>query len=382
MAEVGIAAHWSYKAGVAASEKYLSKLSWFRQFLDWQQELGGDSREFVEALKVDLFEDEVVVFTPKGEVKSLRRGATPIDFAYLIHSRLGDTLSGAKVNGRLVPLKYELKNGDIVEVITRSDARPSRDWLTLVKTTKAKNRIRHFFRQTDREETIRQGRAQLSAELERCGSSLNEMLKKDRLPELAQHFNLKTVDDLLLQIGDGNLSPRSVAARLGLEVSAPHAAAPAPAAKPEAPADEGVRVHGLAGMVVRFAACCHPIPGDPITGYITQGRGVSIHRQDCPNLQALISEPGRRVQVTWEDMQAAAHTLQIQVVARDREKLQTELLQVLDDLEIALKESATRTNRQGLFEGTYTVALKGQADLKELLRRMDKIKGVHRVYRR
>lgn len=384
MAEVGIAAHWSYKSGVAASEKYLSKLSWFRQFLDWQQELGGDSREFVEALKVDLFEDEVVVFTPKGEVKSLRRGANPIDFAYLIHSRLGDTLAGAKVNGRLVPLKYELKNGDIVEVITRSDARPSRDWLTLVKTTKAKNRIRHFFRQTDREETIRQGKAALTAELERCGSSFNEVLKKDRLQDVARHFNLRSVDDLLLQIGDGNLTPRSVAARLGLEVSDPHAGAPAtvPAARPEGPVDDGVRVHGLTGMVVRFAACCHPIPGDPILGYITQGRGVSIHRQDCPNAQSLLSEPGRRVQVTWEEMQEGAHTLQLQVVARDREKLQTELLQVLDDLEIGLKESTTRTNRQGLFEGTYTVQVKGQDELKELLRRMDKIKGVHRVFRR
>ncbi|MEW6516106.1 MAG: bifunctional (p)ppGpp synthetase/guanosine-3',5'-bis(diphosphate) 3'-pyrophosphohydrolase [candidate division FCPU426 bacterium] len=383
-AEVGIAAHWSYKSGVAATEKYLSKLSWFRQFLDWQQELGGDSREFVEALKVDLFEDEVFVFTPKGEVKALRRGATPIDFAYQIHSRLGDSLAGAKVNGRLVPLKYELKNGDIVEVITRSDARPSRDWLTLVKTTKAKNRIRHYFRQTEREETVRRGKTELSAELERCGSSFNEMLKKDRLLEVARQFNLRGVDDLLLQVGDNNLTPRTVAARLGLEAPAQHPApaAPVPAARPEPAGDDGIRVHGLSGMVVRFAQCCHPIPGDPIVGYITQGRGVSIHRQDCPNAQTLFTEPGRRIQVSWEEMRGAAHTLQIQVVARDREKLQTELLQVLDDLEIGLKESSTRTNRQGLFEGVYTIELKGQADLAELLRRMDKVKGVHRVFRR
>ncbi|MBN1594414.1 bifunctional (p)ppGpp synthetase/guanosine-3',5'-bis(diphosphate) 3'-pyrophosphohydrolase, partial [candidate division FCPU426 bacterium] len=260
-AEEGIAAHWSYKSGVSANEKYVSKLSWFRQFLDWQQDL-RDSREFMEALKIDLFEDEVFVFTPKGEVKALRRGANPIDFAYAIHSRLGDTLIGCKVNGRLVPLRYELKNGDIVEVLNRSDAKPSRDWLKIIKTTKAKNRIRHYFRQVEREENIKLGRTQLAEELERCGSSFNEMLKKERLLEVAHKLNFKTLDELLLQIGDNNLTARTVAAKLGLEAPASQQPAPAVAAPREGKEKDAVRVHGLSGMVTRFAQCCHPIPGD------------------------------------------------------------------------------------------------------------------------
>ncbi len=380
-AEEGIAAHWSYKEGVVGYEKYMTKLSWLRQFLDWQQEV-GDSREFMEALKIDLFEDEVFVFTPKGEVKALRRNANPIDYAYLIHSRLGDTLVGAKVNGRLVPIKYELKNGDIVEVLTRSDARPSRDWLKMVKTTKAKNRIRHFFRQQDKEEKVKQGKATLGCELERCGTTFKEVLKKDRLLDAAREMNLKSVEELLIQVGDGNIPARTVAAKLGLEFPVvPLPAAPV-VCPPEREAEDVVRVHGLAGMVVRFAQCCHPIPGDPVVGYITQGRGVSIHREDCANLRDLKQESGRRVHVSWEEVQGAKHSLQLFVQAHHRDKLQADLLKVFDDLGSGIRETTTRTIRGNEFEGTFTVQVKNREHLQQVIRALEKVKGIRKVVRK
>jgi len=379
-AEEGIAAHWSYKEG-KSGENYETKLSWFRQFLDWQQDL-RDSREFMEALKIDLFEDEVFVFTPKGEVKSLRRGANPIDYAYLIHSRLGDTLVGAKVNGRMVPLKYELKNGDIVEVVTKPDAKPSRNWLEMVKTTKAKNRIRHYFRQLDREEMIKQGKAQLSAEFERCGTAFNDVTK-ERLLDAANKMNFKTVEEVLLQVGDGNISARTVAARMGLE---PPAAQPsiAPPPRPRAgnEPEDGVRVHGMDGMVVRFAQCCHPIPGDPIVGFITQGRGVSIHRKNCSNLKYMMPEPGRTVNVSWEGLKGAEHTLQLFVLAQDRERLLADLLQVFYDNDAVVKGTEARTNKENLAEAVFTVMIKGKEHLQQVLRKLEQVKDVLKVSRR
>lgn len=382
-AEEGIAAHWSYKEGDDVSnKKYETKLAWFRQFLDWQQDL-RDSREFMEALKIDLFEDEVFVFTPKGEVKSMRRGSTPIDFAYLIHSGVGEKVIGAKVNNRLVPLKHELKNGDIVEIITRGDAKPSRDWLKIVKTTKAKNRIRHYFRQLEREENIEKGRSQLDQELKRFETSFNEVVKKDRLLKTAQAMNFKEVNDLLVQLGDGNVPVRTVTMKLGYstaQVQPPPVVTPSGTKQPKN--DKGITVHGLAGMVVRFAQCCHPIPGDPISGFITQGRGISIHRSDCPNFKHMLNEPGRRVEVSWGEMQDSVHTIRLFVLAHDREWLLSELLQVIYDKQALLKGTDTRTNEKNLVEGVFTLEIRSQDHLNDLINDMKKIKGVMRVNRK
>ncbi len=384
-AEEGIAAHWSYKEGDTADKKYETKLAWFRQFLDWQQDL-RDSREFMEALKIDLFEDEVFVFTPKGEVKSLRRGSTPIDFAYLIHSGLGDKIIGAKVNNRLVPLKHELKNGDIVEVITRSDAKPSQDWLKIVKTTKAKNRIRHYFRQLDRDQKLEQGKTILDTELKRCESSLNEVLKKERLLHTAQGMNFREVEELLIQIGDGNVSARTVAAKLGFAnptaQPAPVLAPPPVHSEPSTKGDKGIRVHGMTGMVVRFAQCCHPIPGDAIVGFITQGRGISIHRSDCANLNHMTNEPGRKVEVSWGDMQDAVHTMRLFVLAQDRERLLADLLHVIYDNKAILKGTDTRTTANNLVEGLFTLEIRNQDHLRDIINNLQKIKGVLRVSRK
>jgi GTP diphosphokinase / guanosine-3',5'-bis(diphosphate) 3'-diphosphatase len=382
IAEEGIAAHWSYKEGKSVEENYEMKLGWFRQILEWQKEL-YDSHDFLEALKIDLFKDEVFVFTPRGEVKSLPRGSNPIDFAYEIHSKLGDTLIGAKVNGRLVPLRYEFKNGDIVEVMTRADGKPSRDWLNLVKTSKAKNRIRHYFRELDRGETEARGKVMLENELERCGSSLAEVLREDRLLDAAKSMNFKAVDILLAQIGDGNVSARSVASKLGLNppaLSPPQPAGPRP--KPAPQSEHTLSLPGIAGVVTRFAQCCHPIAGDDIVGIITKGRGISIHRSDCPNIQALRRESGRSVAVSWDDQLHQEQTLLLYVQAQDRNGLLGDLLAVFDEAGAAVKATSARTTARDLVDSIFTVQVKGQDHLREIMRKLEKVKGVLKVSRK
>jgi len=381
LAEDGIAAHWSYKEGKRVEEQYEQKLVWFKQLLEWQKDL-HDSQDFMEALKIDLFKDEVLVFTPRGEVKTLPRGATPIDFAYLIHSGLGDTLIGARVNGRMVPLRTELKNGEIVEVLTRADARPSRDWLAIVKTAKAKNRIRHYFREQDREARETRGQNLLAEELERCGSSLAEAVRQDKLLDAARGMNFKSIEDLYAQIGDGNLSARSVAGRLGL-TPPPAQPPPAPAATTRrAVSENGLHVAGISGVMMRFAKCCHPISGDPIIGLVSRGRGISIHRRDCPNIQSLMREPGRSLEVTWDDTAPAEHALELVVQAQERPGLLSDLVQVFQEAGISLKSTSTRTNSQNQVTGLFTLQVKGQSHLQDIIRKLEQVKGVFKVSRK
>jgi len=310
------------------------------------------------------------------------RGANPVDFAYLIHSDVGDKIIGAKVNGRMVPLKYELKDGEIVEVITRADAHPSRDWLKLAKTSKAKNRIRHYFRQLDRDTKITQGKQILEQELERLGSNWNELNKQGRLLEVSQKLNYKNIEELLLQVGDHNISLKSILAKLNLNLSTAEENQPiikAPAL--EKNIKEEVRVAGLSGMVVRFAQCCHPIPGDPIIGYITQGRGVSIHQKKCPNLIKLLSESGRTVNVVWQELTSASHNLKLLILANEDEKLLTSILQVLNEAEVSLKESNTRITRKNLFEGIFKIQIKDNKHLQKVIQKIQQIKTVIKVER-
>jgi GTP pyrophosphokinase len=383
LAEEGIAAHWSYKEGKKEGEQYEARLAWFRQILEWQKEL-HDSSEFMEALKIDLFKDEVFVFTPRGEVKSLPRGSNPIDFAYHIHSRLGDTIIGAKINGRLVPLRYEFKNGDIVEVVTRSDSKPSRDWLSIVKTSKAKNRIRHYFRDLDKNEMEAQGRTMLEHELTRCGSSMAEAAREDKLLQVARSMNFKALDQLLVQIGDNNITARSVSAKLGLT---PTALPPQPPPSTHKPAykgkhENGLRLPGIEGVVTRFAQCCHPIAGDAIVGVITKGRGISIHRTDCPNIQPILQEAGRRVDVGWDDEAATEQSLELFIQAQERDNLLSDILQAFQDVGAPVKTTSTRTNAQKIVNGMYTIQVKGQAHLRDVVLRLEKVKGVIKVSRK
>ncbi|MEO5919348.1 MAG: bifunctional (p)ppGpp synthetase/guanosine-3',5'-bis(diphosphate) 3'-pyrophosphohydrolase, partial [Candidatus Limnocylindrales bacterium] len=276
VSEVGIAAHWRYKEGSKSDRDYDAKLAWLRQLMDWQREV-ADATEFVEGIKLDIFQDQVFVFTPKGEIKDLPAGATPLDFAYRIHTDVGHRTIGSKVNNRLVPLDYRLRNGDIVEIVTtKAKHGPSRDWLNLVRTSHAREKIRQWFKRQERDENIVHGRESLDRELRRLARTSMASVGTERIAEVAKLLNHDTMDDFLAAIGYGAVSAQSVVMRLGVvddaQLQLPSVAPPIQPAKAG-----GVRVKGVGDLLVRFARCCHPIPGDPIQGFITRGKGVTVH---------------------------------------------------------------------------------------------------------
>ncbi|MBN2822968.1 MAG: bifunctional (p)ppGpp synthetase/guanosine-3',5'-bis(diphosphate) 3'-pyrophosphohydrolase, partial [Coriobacteriia bacterium] len=306
-AEYGIAAHWRYKEGGRADESFDERLAWLRQMLEWQTEL-KDPREFMEALKIDLFEDEVFVFTPKGDVQSLRRGSTPIDFAYAIHTEVGHHCVGAKVNGSIVPLGYELQMGDRVEILTNKSSGPSRDWLNIVKTSSARSKIRTYFTKVNRVDDLQNGRDELTRILRKQGMGLGSQGMNKALDAVAAEMNLQTSDDLLASIGAGKTSPKQVMTKLIKHmakdtVSPKEAEERTPALLPTTPmtpprskrrrTQSGVRVKGIDDLLVRLARCCNPVPGDEIVGFVTRGRGVSVHRKDCPNAKDLLAQAER-----------------------------------------------------------------------------------------
>ena len=333
-AEYGIAAHWKYKEGKPAERALEQKLSWLRQLLEWHQEV-QDARAFVQSVRLDLFQNEVFVFTPKGDVVDLPAGATPIDFAYRIHTEVGHRATGARVNGRLVPLSYRLRTGDIVEIITSKTASgPSRDWLTFVATSNARTKIKQWFKRERREENIQRGRELLEKELRRTGGGV-AALRTERLREVARTLGLPSEEELLAAVGNGDVSLLSVVQALR------GAAAPAGAAPPDgaaAPAVRGarggVRVRGVDNALVRFSRCCTPLPGDRIVGYVTRGRGVAVHRADCPNMAFLRSHPERLLEVEWESLQNGSYPVEVEVEAFDRVGL-------LKDVLAAIAESRT-----------------------------------------
>ncbi|HEX9550624.1 MAG TPA: bifunctional (p)ppGpp synthetase/guanosine-3',5'-bis(diphosphate) 3'-pyrophosphohydrolase, partial [Candidatus Limnocylindrales bacterium] len=281
VSEVGIAAHWRYKEGTKSDRDYDAKLAWLRQLMDWQREV-SDATEFVEGIKLDIFQDQVFVFTPKGEIKDLPANSTPLDFAYRIHTDVGHRTIGAKVNNRLVPLDYRLKNGDIVEIVTtKAEHGPSRDWLNLVRTSHAREKIRQWFKRQERDENIVHGRESLDRELRRLARTSIAALGQDRIMEVARQLNHDTLDDFLAAVGYGAISAQSVVMRLGV-VDDAQLALPEVAPQIQPAKAGGVRVKGVGDLLVRFARCCHPIPGDPIQGFITRGKGVTVHLRSCP----------------------------------------------------------------------------------------------------
>ena len=297
VAEAGIAAHWRYKEGSRGDRRYDEKLAWVRQLIEWQREV-ADATEFVEGLKLDIFQDQVFVFTPKGDVKDLPAGAGPLDFAYRIHTDVGHRTIGAKVNNRLVPLDYHLRNGDIVEIITTKAAHgPSRDWLAIVRTNQAREKIRQWFKRQQRDENIVQGKDLLDRELRRIAHETLASVEAEKLTEISTQLHYRELDDFYAAIGYGAVSPASVVSKL--EVHDDVAIALPEVAPPAAPSTSGVKVKGVGDLLVRFAKCCSPIPGDPILGYVTRGKGVTIHRATCPSV---LSERDieRLIDVEWE----------------------------------------------------------------------------------
>jgi len=355
-AEYGIAAHWRYKEG-GRTDEFDAKLSWLRQMLDWQQEQ-RDPKEFLESLRTDLFSDQVFVFTPRGDVIDLSAGATPIDFAYRIHTDIGHRCAGAKVNGNMVPLTYRLRNGDIVEILTNKQGRPSWDWLALVRTSNARNRIRQWFKKERREEYVAAGRDSLEREVRRMGQDWVQLFKDDWVDQVVRRYNCGTEAELFLAVGCGAVSAGQVVRRLQdlqrqkqdravqeQELVRPRVDAESRRSSPAT--TDGVRVRGIDNVLVRFGRCCNPIPGDPIIGYITRGRGVSIHRIDCPNMAQYSQDRERLIEVSWDRVDAASYPVAIVVVAGDRPGLLLDIAAVVADTDANILSARARTETGG-----------------------------------
>lgn len=401
-AEYGIAAHWKYKEGRAAAGRETSldeRLAWLRQLMEWQNDL-KDPSEFINTLKVDLFSDRVFVFTPKGDVIELPKGATPIDFAYSIHSQVGNHCVGARINRRMVSLDTPLNTGDIVEIQTSASSKgPSRDWLNIAQTSNAKNKIRQFLKREFKDENIQKGRDMLEDAAKRQGYVLSELMKSEWLEKLLRRYTLSNVDDLYAAIGFGGLATNQVLSRLCEEyrksVKADESPAPIrqpvehtnthkPSAKQKkrnSCAGCGVIVKGEENMLVRLSKCCNPVPGDDIVGYITRGRGVSVHRSDCTNLKDASFSPERLIDVEWENADNETYVAEIQIVAVDRDGLLADLVNAMTKMQMPLLGVNARISKNGLANVSLRTQIAGMQQLEQIIRSFQKLPEVVEVFR-
>ncbi|MFO7246241.1 MAG: bifunctional (p)ppGpp synthetase/guanosine-3',5'-bis(diphosphate) 3'-pyrophosphohydrolase [Thermaerobacter sp.] len=390
-AEYGIAAHWRYKEGTTASrDDFDAKLSWLREILEWQSDL-RDAREFMESLKLDVFSDEVFVFTPKGDVIELPAGSTPIDFAYRIHTEVGHHCVGAKVNGRLVPIDHRLDNGDIVEIITsKQSAGPSRDWLALVKTNTAKNRIRQFLKRQRREENLERGREALEREARSQGVRLSELWTDEAAAEVGRKLGYTDPDDLLVAVGYGGVTAAQVVGRLKelyrertrvIDEAARLAQIKRRTLPPGDPT-EAVQVKGIDNVLVRLSRCCSPVPGDDIVGYITRGRGVSIHQRSCPNLARLVAEDANRlIDVAWESVQAAYYPVHMVIHGIDRPGLLSDIAHVVADTRTNILSARARAGRDGSAYIDLILEIRGLDQYDYIRRQIERVRDVLSVER-
>ena len=401
-AEYGVASHWKYKSGEAGlREGDEEKFAWVRRLLESQQD--SDAEDFFSGLKVDMFADEVFVFTPKGDVSSLPAGATPIDFAYSIHSAVGNSMVGAKVNGRIVPYDHELQNGDIVEILTsKASPGPSRDWLKIAKSGSARTKIKQWFKKEKREENVVQGREMLEAELRRAGITLSELQEADLIAPFLKKQSLPEMDDLYAAIGYGGLTATKTVNRLRDELARAQRASGAAGKtaldkmneaaerrsgkEPERSqhAIQGVLVAGLDNCLIKFARCCTPVPGDDIVGFITRGFGVSIHRSDCRNHIASRLNPeegGRWIEVSWADQTLGCYVTTLKIVSKDRSGLVMDIATALNMLNAKVRSLSARDVGEGMASTTLTVEVENLAELKVIMARLSAIAGVSSVTR-
>ena len=398
VAEYGIAAHWKYKQnGQGGGDE--GRYEWVRRLLENQE--GADAEEFIHSLKVDMFADEVFVFTPNGDVINLPAGATPIDFAYNIHSAVGNHMVAAKVNGRIVPFDCRLKNGDIVEVVTSQSAHgPSRDWVKIARSSNARSKIRQWLKRERRDENVVTGRASFESELKRCGVSLKELTNDENLPGILKKLTYKSLDDLYAAIGYGGISSLKVIGRIREDIQrilhqhqeerqaeVPLEGRP-DATRPAVPkrthSEKGIIVEGLSNCLVKFSKCCTPVPGDDIVGFITKGYGVSVHRRDCPNADPARRRPdeeGRWIKVSWaEDVEGTFRTT-LQVVAKDRINLIVDISTVLSSTKTHVASMNARSTPDGFALITLDTDVSSSQQLKTVMRRIEQISGVMRVTR-
>lgn len=379
IAEEGIAAHWRYKEGRIVQDKEDERLAWVRQILDWQKEL-EDPKEFLDMVKVELFPDEVYVLTPKGAVKQLPKGATPVDFAYSIHTEVGHQCVGARVNDKIVPLRYELQSGDVVEVITHPDHKPSRDWLKFVKTSRARAKIRQWFKTEERNRSLALGRDLCEKEFRRHGLNFSKILKSQEMEGLMRSLSFEDPEDLIAEVGYGKLSPRSLVTRFLPEAavepdeeSEPVKPLKTRRGKPR-PVRGGVKVHGVENVMVHFGRCCQPLPGDRVVGFITRGRGVTVHAADCPNLQA--ADPNRLIAVDWNTDQKSSHPVRVRVVCVDRKGILATIAQTLSQADVNITNARVQTSQDKRAVGIFEVEVTDLKHLEGALRAIRRIEEV------
>jgi len=388
-AEFGIAAHWRYKEGRDGKRaREAADLAWLGQMLEWLKDM-ADPREFMEGLKIDLYGGQVFVFTPKGDVLNLPAGATPVDFAYAIHTEVGHRAIGAKVNGKLVPLDYELRTGDAVEILaSKAESEgPSQDWLRFVKTPRARNKIRQWFSRERREDALEEGKDALQRLMRRQNLPFKRLATEDTLRQLAEEMKFPSLDALYVALGEGHVSPQSVVARLTRslsgtleeEVTEVPLARPVRIGKPDL--TSGVVVPGSVDVWVRLARCCTPVPGDEIMGFVTRGQGVSVHRTDCPNAKALAAQPERLIEVSWRSGKPTSFVVAIQVEALDRTRLLSDVATVLSDHHVNILSATSVVGRDRTTTLRFTFELAGIAHLAQILAAVKKVENVYDAFR-
>jgi GTP pyrophosphokinase len=387
IAEYGVAAHWQYKQvgkgaqpGKASGTRDAERYTWLRQIMDWQREL-SDPREFMSSLRLEMFQEEVYVFTPNGDIKELPEGASPVDFAYAIHSEVGDKCAGAKVNGRIVPLHSTLKNGDSVEIITDKNRMPSRDWLKFVKTAKARTRIKQYTRAVERDRAITLAKEMLEKEGRRVGVNIHKAIKDGYFIKLVEGFNCGSVDDLLTQVGFSRFTPRKVIKRLyavmhgeSLDEKSKEKEK-GPETKPkQKPKSDGLSISGVDNILVRFASCCNPLPGEPIVGYITRGRGATVHRTDCHNVKNF--EPERLLTVSWDGVEDKPYPAKIKIKCLNKRGMLGKICSMLADLDVNIDSGSFESTVDGTSILEFTVEV---TDLDQLYSALAKVKALKAV---
>ena len=398
VAEYGVAAHWKYKQnGQGAGDE--RSYEWVRRLLENQE--GADAEDFIHSLKVDMFADEVFVFTPQGDVINLPAGATPIDFAYNIHSAVGNHMVSAKVNGRIVPLNHRLQNGDVVEVMTSQSAHgPSRDWIKIARSSNARSKIRQWFKREKRDENIVNGRQSFESELKRTGVSLKELLADENVPNVLKKLSFNSVDDMYAAIGYGGVTALKVIGRLREDIQrilhqhqadrqaeVPVAGQPEvmrPAVPQRSKGEHGIIVEGLSNCLVKFSKCCSPVPGDDIVGFITRGYGVSVHRSDCPNVLRSRDNPaeaGRWIRVSWADKTSESYHTMLQIVAKDRISLIVDVSTVLSATKTRVLSLNARSTPDGFGLLDLGIEVSDRDQLKTVMNRLEQIQGVMKVTR-
>jgi GTP pyrophosphokinase len=386
-AEDGIASHWRYKSRESSlPDEDVMRFKWFKQILEELKEV-EDPRELMETVRTDLFPDEVYVFTPKGDVKEFPVGATPIDFAYSIHTDVGHQCVGAKVNGRMVPLKYNLKNGDVIEIVTSKGHKPSKDWLKIVGTNGAKSKIRTFIKREERERSLKIGEELLDRELRRMGTTLKKMRKSEAMEKTSSAFGFHKVEDLIATVGFGKYSPRQVLSRLYPEEEVEHKLGKREEIGTQARKSrekarrEGIIVDGVNDLMVRFAHCCNPLPGDEVVGIITRGRGISVHTVDCPNIEADRYDRDRMVDIHWDDKVKVPRIVSIRITSEDVRGILAEMTGLISSKNINITHADIRTSTDNTAINTFEIEVEDANQLRDLLNSLSGLSGVISVER-